>query len=69
MFQGGPDAYVGMLGLGALEPGKMALITGSSHLHLAISDKLSHGAEFWGGYKDAPVVGLNFAEGGQSSTG
>jgi len=26
--QGGPDAFVGMLGLGATSPGKLALITG-----------------------------------------
>ena len=37
VIQGGPDAYVGMVGLGCIEPGKLALITGSSHLHLAIS--------------------------------
>ena len=30
--EGGVDAYVGALGLGVVEPGKMALITGSSHV-------------------------------------
>lgn len=34
--QGGPDAFVGMLGLGVLLPGQVALLTGSSHLHLAV---------------------------------
>ena len=69
VFQGGPDAYVGMIGLGASEPRKMALITGSSHLHLCVSDSVHHGDGFWGSYTDAPLAGLSFAEGGQSSTG
>ena len=29
VYQGGPDAYVGMLGLGAIESKKLALITGT----------------------------------------
>jgi len=70
VIQGGPDAYVGMLGLGVLEPRKLALITGSSHLHLCVSDRPNlHGTGFWGSYRDAPLQGLCFAEGGQSSTG
>ena len=39
VVQGGPDAYVGMIGLGVCKPGSLALITGSSHLHLAISSR------------------------------
>ncbi|CAN0307937.1 unnamed protein product, partial [Phaeothamnion confervicola] len=31
--QGGADAFVGMVGLGAVAPGNLALLTGSSHLH------------------------------------
>lgn len=69
VVQGGPDAYVGMLGLGVLEPKRMALITGSSHLHLCVSEISLSGSGFWGAYKDAPMAGLCFAEGGQSSTG
>jgi ribulose kinase len=98
--QGGPDAYVGMIGLGCVQPGKLALITGSSHLHLAVcegntdtvsiggtdtdtnsnatdsspgsssgSGSGSHAEGVWGPYEGAPLLGLRFAEGGQSSTG
>ena len=34
VVQGGPDAYVGMIGLGCIKPGQLALITGSSHLQV-----------------------------------
>jgi hypothetical protein len=34
--QGGPDSYVGMIGSGAVEPGQLVLITGSSHLQLSV---------------------------------
>ena len=37
--QGGADAFVGMVGLGVLEAGQMALLTGSSHLHLGMTDR------------------------------
>lgn len=67
--QGGPDAYVGMIGLGCIRPGELSLITGSSHLHLAISDSPSSAPGVWGSYSGAPLLGLCFAEGGQSSTG
>ena len=69
VIQGGPDAYVGMVGLGAVVPKRLALMTGSSHLHLMVSDATRHGAGFWGSYRHAPLQGLSFAEGGQSSTG
>ena len=69
VVQGGPDAYVGMIGSGCISAGKMVLITGSSHLHLAVSDnnKTAHG--IWGAYNGAPLLDTYFAEGGQSSTG
>ena len=38
--QGGADADVGMVGLGVIHPGQLALLTGSSHLHLGVTDKL-----------------------------
>ena len=34
--QGGPDSYVGMIGSGAITPGQLVLITGSSHLQLTV---------------------------------
>lgn len=68
--QGGPDAYVGMLGLGCVREGQLALITGSSHLHLALcSESATRVAGVWGPYDGAPLQGLRFAEGGQSSSG
>lgn len=67
VVQGGPDAYVAMLGLGCVESGKLSLITGSSHLHLAISPantgKTYSASGIWGNYFGAPLLGLSFAEG------
>jgi len=67
--QGGPDAFVGMVGLGCVHPQQLCLITGSSHLDCVISSKPTTGGECWGAYRGAPLPGTNFAEGGQSSTG
>jgi ribulokinase/ribulose-phosphate 3-epimerase len=67
--QGGPDAFVGMVGLGCIHPGQLCLITGSSHLHCVVSSLPSNAPGIWGAYKGAPLPGLSFAEGGQSSTG
>lgn len=67
--QGGADAYVGMIGLNVIEPGSMALITGSSHLHLGLTDVEIHQKGMFGGFPDAIVPGLYMVEGGQISTG
>ena len=67
--QGGADAFVGMLGLGCINPGQLCLITGSSHLHCVVSSRPTTAAGTWGAYRGAPLPGINFAEGGQSSTG
>jgi len=69
VVQGGPDAFVGMIGLGAIHPGDLCLITGSSHLHCLITPYPTSAAGTWGAYRGAPLPHLNFAEGGQSSTG
>jgi ribulose-phosphate 3-epimerase len=69
VVQGGADAFVGMIGLGCIHPGQLCLITGSSHLHCVVSSKPSTAPGTWGAYRGAPLPGLNFAEGGQSSTG
>lgn len=70
VFQGGPDAYVGMVGLDCISTGKVAIITGSSHLHLSVCDPSTQSnGGFWGPYSGAPLRGLRFVEGGQSSTG
>ena len=71
--QGGPDAFVGMIGLGCIYPHQYCLITGSSHLHCAVIasniNEKTTGAGMWGAYEAAPLPHLSFAEGGQSSTG
>jgi ribulokinase len=69
VVQGGADAFIGMIGLGVTEPGEMALITGSSHLHLGIATAEVHGPGIWGTYMDAVYPGKPVIEGGQTSTG
>ena len=69
VIQGGPDAFVGMIGLGCIHPGQLCLITGSSHLHCVVTSKPTTARGTWGAYRGAPLPGMNFAEGGQSSTG
>ena len=67
--QGGIDAMIAMVGLGVVKPGKMAFITGSSHLTLGISAHEFHGQGIFGAYTDAIVPGTYMVEGGQISTG
>ena len=73
--QGGADAFIGMLGLGVTQPGKMALLTGSSHLHLGCCAQPAHAPGLWGTYSGVfpPVTPTSapyfIIEGGQTSTG
>jgi FGGY-family pentulose kinase len=67
--QGGVDAHMGALGLGVVQPGKLALITGSSHVMIGQSAKPIHGHGIWGAYTDAMIPGQYTIEAGQSSTG
>ena len=69
VVQGGADAFIGVIGLGVTAPGEMALITGSSHLHLGIAAKPVHKPGVWGTYMDAVYPGKPVIEGGQTSTG
>jgi ribulokinase len=69
VVQGGADAFIGMVGLGVTEPGEMAMITGSSHLHLGVAAKSVHKPGVWGTYMDAVYPGKAIIEGGQTSTG
>ena len=69
VVQGGSDAFIGMIGLGVTKPDEMALITGSSHLHLGVARKPVHKAGVWGTYMDAVYPGKPIIEGGQTSTG
>ncbi len=67
--EGGADAFVGVIGLNAVQPGKLTLITGSSHLPVAQVKEAVHYKGMWGSYPDAIVNGLQMVEGGQTSTG
>ena len=70
VIQGGADAFVGMIGLGVVEPGQLALITGSSHLHLGVAEEEFHAKGIFGTYRNALVESAPFVvEGGQTSTG
>lgn len=67
--EGGADAFVAMVGLDVLAPGRLALITGSSHLMLMQAAAPVHGKGFFGAYTDAVLPGAYTLEGGQTSTG
>ncbi len=67
--QGGSDAFIGMIGLDVVRPGRLAFITGSSHLHLGLSDQPFHAKGIWGTYPDAVMPDQFVVEGGQTSTG
>jgi FGGY-family pentulose kinase len=67
--EGGIDAYMGAIGLGVTEPGKIALITGSSHVMIGQAPQAVHGQGFWGSYTDAMIPGQYTVEAGQVSTG
>ena len=67
--EGGVDAFVAALGLGVVEPGKLALITGSSHVMIGQAAEPHYGQGFFGSYTDAMVPGQYTVEGGQVSTG
>ncbi|MBI9108998.1 MAG: hypothetical protein JEZ04_19805 [Spirochaetales bacterium] len=66
---GGADAYIGVIGLNALKPGKLAIITGSSQLHIGITDKELHAPGIFGTFPGAIVPGAEVVEAGQISTG
>jgi FGGY-family pentulose kinase len=67
--EGSIDAYAGALGLGVVEPGTLALITGSSHVMIGQAAVPAHGEGFWGAYTDAMIPGQYTIEAGQVSTG
>jgi ribulose kinase len=69
VVQGGADAFIAMIGLGVVRPGRLGLITGSSHLQLGLSRSEFHGKGIFGTYADAVIPGLHVVEGGQISTG
>ena len=69
VVQGGADAFIGVIGLGVTEPGEMALITGSSHLHIGVADRVVHKPGVWGTYMDGVYPGKPVIEGGHAGDG
>ncbi|MEZ4709569.1 MAG: FGGY family carbohydrate kinase [Caldilineaceae bacterium] len=67
--EGGADAFVAMIGLNVVQPGKVAFITGSSHLALGQTSQSFHTKGIFGAYTDAVMPGQQTVEGGQVSTG
>jgi ribulokinase len=69
VYQGGGDAFIGLLGLNVTRPGKIGLITGSSNVLAGFTAEEFHSPSLYGAFPDAVVPGLFLVEGGQSSTG
>lgn len=69
VYQGGVDAYIGLLGVGVCRPGDIGIAMGTSFVQLALTDKLHFSEKLWGPYNNAIVPGLFALEGGQISAG
>jgi FGGY-family pentulose kinase len=67
--EGGADSMVATVGMNVLTPGKVALITGSSHAIFGVSAQAIYGPGVFGAFTDAVVPGQYVVEGGQISTG
>ncbi|UCH33049.1 MAG: hypothetical protein JSV65_10640 [Armatimonadota bacterium] len=67
--EGGIDAYMGMLGMATVKPGRMAIVMGSSTCHMGLSDRGIFDSGVWGPYPDALIRGMWVLEGGQTATG
>ncbi len=69
VFQGGIDAHIGMLGIGATLPGEMSLIMGTSFVHLVHTEEAVFHPGLWGPYQDAILPDSWLIEGGQLTCG
>jgi ribulose kinase len=67
--QGCIDAYAGQIGLGVLSPGRMALITGSSHALIGQAPAALAGTGLTGAFMDAVTVGECTVEAAVVSSG
>ncbi len=65
----GIDAHAGMLGVGVVAPGALALITGTSTCQLAQSSEAVFDRGLWGPFESAIVPEQWTIEAGQASTG
>jgi ribulokinase len=66
---GGGDAFIGLLGLGVVEPGDLGVVMGSSNVLSGLTASEVHFPGIFGSFPDAVILGLNLVEGGQVSTG
>lgn len=69
VFAGGCDAAVGALALGVVQPGQLALVTGSSNVLMGFTDQPLHTTGLMGSFPDAVIPNLELIEAGQVSTG
>lgn len=69
VIQGGIDAHTGMLGLGVTDPGRMAVIMGTSFVHLTLLKQPVYAPGLWGPYANVITAGNWLLEGGQVSAG
>src|SRR5204863_6859382 len=69
VVQGGADAWIGMIGLGVARVGQLALITGSSHLQLAVTGGPTSAPGLRGSYADVVYPNRLVLERGQISSG
>jgi ribulose kinase len=69
VVEGGADAYIGVLGLGAVKPGRLAYITGSSHLMIGHTEEGISRKGIFGAFPDSIIPGLYVVEGAQISSG
>ena len=67
VYQGGPDAYINVIGLGVCKTGDTGIVMGSSFVHLAIVDKPVFMEGIHGPYKNVLVPDYYCIEGGQIS--
>lgn len=66
---GSPDGIAAMIGLNAYRPGSAAMICGTSHVHVAVTDREIRAPGIIGSYPDAILPGCHILEGGQTTTG
>ncbi|SEE89711.1 FGGY-family carbohydrate kinase [Ruania alba] len=69
VVEGAIDAYAATIGVGVVRPGQRALVTGSSHVLIAQTDRPLEVPGLWGAFTDAIAPGRFTLEGGQAATG
>ncbi|WP_183192399.1 FGGY-family carbohydrate kinase [Brevibacillus fluminis] len=69
VFQGGIDAHIGMLGVGAVDSGIMSLVMGTSFVHLVHAEEPVFHEGLWGPYENPILPDKWLIEGGQLSCG